>query len=244
LSEPISYVTAFGAGLLSFLSPCVLPLVPGYLSFVSGVNMAAMRSGEATLGAAERRTVLFNAVAFILGFSVIFIALGASATAIGAALLKYLPLLGKVAGVLLILFGIHMTGLIPIKALYSEKRMHVSQKPLGILGAFVVGCAFAFGWTPCIGPILAGILAIAGSQDTVWQGIALLATYSAGLGIPFLLTALGISQFYRFFDSFKHHFRKVEIGSGVLLIIVGLLIATNSLSQLATYFPFLNRFAQ
>lgn len=223
---------AFAAGLLSFLSPCVLPLVPGYLSFVSGVNMAAARAGGPAI-TLDRGLVLTNSLVFVLGFSTVFVLLGASATAVGTLLLAHLPLLSKVAGGLLVLFGLHMTGLIPIKALYQEKRFHVAEKPLGLVGAFLVGMAFAFGWTPCIGPILGGILAVAGTQETVWEGVGLLGAYSAGLGVPFLLTALGIHHFYRFFDRFKQHLRKVEIASGVLLMAVGVLIFTGGLAMLS-----------
>jgi cytochrome c-type biogenesis protein len=233
----IPLYVAFGAGLISFLSPCVLPLVPGYLSFVSGVNMAAARADGGADLALEQKAVLSNALAFVAGFSFVFILLGASATALGSVLLTHLPLLSKVAGVLLVLFGLHMTGLVPLKFLYQEKRVQVAKKPMGLLGAFAVGCAFAFGWTPCIGPVLAGILTIAGSQDTIWQGVALLAAYSAGLGTPFLLAAAGINQFYRFFDGFKRHLRKVEIVSGLLLMAVGVLIFTGSLSFISGLLP-------
>lgn len=244
MASQITVAAAFGAGVLSFLSPCVLPLVPGYLSFVSGVNFAAARADGGAQVAHNRTTVMVNSLAFVLGFSTVFIVLGASATFIGAFLLAYQQILAKAAGVLLILFGIHMTGLVPIKALYQEKRFHVVNKPLGLIGAYVVGCAFAFGWTPCIGPILAGILTVAGSQDSVGQGILLLAAYSAGLGVPFLLAALGISQFFTFFDKFKHHLRKVEIASGLLLVAVGVLIFSDKLSAMAGWFPFLNEFAK
>lgn len=243
MNGQISIFVAFFAGLMSFLSPCVLPLVPGYLSFVSGVNFAAARGDGGAAVLAERKTVILNSLLFILGFSTVFVALGASATAIGTLLLKNLPMLGKVAGAVLFVFGLHMTGLIPIKALYQEKRLHVETKPLGLLGAFVVGMAFAFGWTPCIGPVLAGIMAIAASSDTIWQGVFLLSAYSAGLGVPFMLTAIGISQFYRFFDAFKRHLRKVEIASGVLLMAVGVLIFQGSLAQIQAWFPFLARFS-
>lgn len=239
----ISIFVAFFAGLMSFLSPCVLPLVPGYLSFVSGVNFSAARQDGGAAVMAARSTVLINSLVFVLGFSAVFVALGASATALGTILLKNLPMLGKIAGVVLVLFGLHMTGLIPIKALYQEKRVHVETKPLGLVGAFLVGMAFAFGWTPCIGPVLAGIMAIAASSDTIWKGVFLLAAYSAGLGVPFMLTALGISQFYRFFDGFKRHLRKVEIASGVLLMLVGVLIFQGSLAQIQAWFPFLQRFS-
>ena len=239
----IPLYVAFGAGLISFLSPCVLPLVPGYLSFVSGVNFAAARADGGAEIAANRKTVVSNAAMFVVGFSLVFIALGASATAVGHLISSHLPLLSKVAGALLFLFGLHMTGLIPIKALYKEKRFEVANKPLGMAGALLVGMAFAFGWTPCIGPVLAGILTVAGSQDSIGQGVGLLAAYSAGLGVPFMLTALGIHQFYKFFDGFKQHFRKVEIASGLLLVAIGALIFTGNLTVLAGWFPFLNQFA-
>lgn len=243
MNSELNVAVAFGAGLLSFLSPCVLPLVPGYLSFVSGVNVSGSRADGGAALAASRGTVVANSAMFVLGFSVVFVVLGATATALGSRLNEHLPLLGQIAGVMLVLFGLHMTGLIPIKALYREKRFQVSQKPLGLFGAFVVGCAFAFGWTPCIGPVLGGIMTLAASQEHLSQGIFLLLAYSAGLGVPFMLTALAINQFYRVFDAMKAHFRKVEIISGVLLMAVGVLIFTGSLSSLAGWFPFLNQFA-
>lgn len=248
MTSSVTLSAAFGAGLISFISPCVLPLVPGYLSFVSGVNMAAARSQtEAVQAPSDTRAVLSNSLAFVLGFSAIFIILGASASAIGQLLGAHQGLLSKVAGVLLILFGVHMTGLLPIKALYAEKRFHMVDKPLGLLGAFLVGTAFAFGWTPCIGPVLSAVIGVASQQDTIAEGVLLLAAYSAGLGVPFLLAAVGINQFYRFFDGIKHHLRKVEIGSGVLLVVVGVLMLTNMLTVLSGMLPgllpFLNRFA-
>jgi cytochrome c-type biogenesis protein len=235
MSQNISLGVAFGAGLMSFLSPCVLPLVPGYLSFVSGVNLAAARQVQADGTVAEIPVgpVFGNALFFVVGFSSVFVALGASATALGAMLGTHLPLLSKIAGAMLVLFGLHMTGLLPIKALYAEKRFHVTTKPLGWLGAFLVGCAFAFGWTPCIGPILGGIMTMAATSDQIGEGVKLLSAYSAGLGVPFLLTALLIHRFYAFFDAVKGHFRKVEVASGVLLMAVGVLIFTGKLAQLS-----------
>jgi cytochrome c-type biogenesis protein len=244
MTSSIPFYVAFGAGLMSFLSPCVLPLVPGYLSFVSGVNMASARGDGGVEAGANRKTVVTNAALFVLGFSLVFIALGASATAVGALLHSQAPLLGKIGGGLLFLFGLHMTGLIPIKALYVEKRFQVADKPLGMAGSLLVGMAFAFGWTPCIGPVLGGIMGLAASSDTIGEGVALLATYSAGLGVPFMLTAIGINQFYRFFDGFKQHFRKVEIVAGVMLMAIGALIFSDRLTLLAGWFPFLNQFAQ
>jgi cytochrome c-type biogenesis protein len=239
--DQVSVVTAFIAGLFSFLSPCVLPLVPGYISIISGSSLDQLKAQEKD--SSLFRTVLMNSVLFILGFSITFIALGASATWIGQILVSKMRLLGQIAGLVLIVFGIHLTGLVKINALYKDKRFHNVQKPRGLLGALVLGLAFAFGWTPCIGPILAGILTIASTKQTVTEGMFLLAIYSAGLGIPFLLTSLALNQFLAFYGRFKKHFHAVEVISGALVIAVGLLILTGSLSRLATYFAFLNRFA-
>lgn len=239
--DEVSVFTAFLAGLVSFLSPCVLPLVPGYISIISGSSLDQLKAQEKD--SSLFRTVLMNSILFIVGFSITFIALGASATWIGQILVSKMRLLGQLAGLVLIVFGIHLTGLIKINALYKDKRFHNVQKPRGLLGALVLGLAFAFGWTPCIGPILAGILTIASTKQTVAEGMFLLAIYSAGLGIPFLLTSLALNQFLAFYGRFKKHFHAVEVVSGALVIAVGVLILTNSLSRLATYFAFLNRFA-
>ena len=239
--DQVPIYAAFFAGLISFLSPCVLPLVPGYISIISGSSLDQLKAHgkDSTL----YRTVLMNSILFIVGFSITFIMLGASATWLGQLLISKMRLFGQLAGIVLIVFGVHLTGLIKINALYKDKRFHNVQKPRGMLGALVLGLAFAFGWTPCIGPILAGILTIASTKQTVAQGMFLLAVYSAGLGIPFLLTSLALNQFLAFYGRFKRHFHAVEVISGALVIAVGLLILTNSLSRLATYFAFLNRFA-
>ena len=230
MTSQVPLYTAFFAGLISFLSPCVLPLVPGYLSYISGVSSDQMRAGA---DAATRRRVMINAFGFVLGFSLIFVALGASATALGQLLLDQLDLLSKIAGAVIIVFGLHTMGILRIKWLYMEKRVQLSSKPLGALGAVVVGMAFGFGWTPCIGPILASILAVAATQETMTQGISLLTVYSLGLGIPFLLAGLAINQFFSVFDRLKRHMRWIEIASGLLLIGVGLLMFTNNLTMLA-----------
>jgi cytochrome c-type biogenesis protein len=234
-------LASFAAGLFSFLSPCVLPLVPGYLSIISGSSLEQLKAqqGDASL----RRTVLLNSIMFIVGFSITFILLGASATWIGQMLVSRMKLLGQIAGIVLIVFGIHLTGLVKINALYKDKRFHNVDKPRGVFGALVLGLAFAFGWTPCIGPILAGILTIASTKQTVTEGMLLLAVYSAGLGIPFLLTSLALNKFLAFYGRFKKHFHAVEVASGVLVIAVGVLILTGSLTRLAIWFSFLNRFA-
>jgi cytochrome c-type biogenesis protein len=239
--DNVSVVTAFLAGLVSFLSPCVLPLVPGYISIISGssLDQLKVRAKEASLF----RTVLLNSVMFIVGFSITFILLGASATWIGQVLVSRMRLLGQIAGLILIVFGIHLMGIVKINFLYKDKRFHNVEKPRGLLGALVLGLAFAFGWTPCIGPILAGILTLASTKQTVTQGMFLLGTYSAGLGIPFLLTSLALNKFLSFYSRFKRHFHVVEVVSGALVVAVGLLILTGSLTRLATWFSFLNRFA-
>jgi cytochrome c-type biogenesis protein len=239
--DQVPIYTAFLAGLVSFLSPCVLPLVPGYISIISGSSLDQLKAHEKDTSLF--RTVLTNSVLFIVGFSITFILLGASATWIGQVLASRMRLFGQLAGLVLIVFGIHLTGLIKINALYKDKRFHNVQKPRGMLGALVLGLAFAFGWTPCIGPILAGILTIASTKQTVTEGMLLLAIYSAGLGIPFLLTSLALNQFLAFYGRFKKHFHAVEVVSGALVIAIGILILTGSLSRLATYFAFLNRFA-
>lgn len=240
--EQVNIITAFAFGILSFVSPCVLPIVPGYLSFISGVSFDEMQAVANV--AAVRRRILLNALLFVAGFSVVFIALGASATAVGQFLHEQLATISKVAGVIIVILGLHMTGLVRIPFLNYEKRFHTKGKPLGLLGAFVVGLAFAFGWTPCIGPILAVILAIASQQETIGEGIVLLTAYSLGLGIPFILTGLSLSVFTTVFNRVKMHLRKFEIASGILLILVGILIMTNYLTilsgYLARWFPVLN----
>lgn len=232
-------LAAFVAGILSFLSPCVLPLVPGYVSLISGATVEDLQ-------ASDRRmlgTVMLHSLTFILGFSVVFIALGAVATGVGQFANEYHNLLAKVAGIVVIVFGLHLTGLVKIKALYADKRLHDVKGGSSALGSFAVGFAFAFGWTPCIGPILATILVFAGAQETVFKGVLLLAIYSLGLAVPFLLTSLGVDRFLGFYGRFRRHLHTVEVMSGVLLIAVGVLIFMNNLKVLSGYLAFLNRFA-
>jgi cytochrome c-type biogenesis protein len=248
--ENPSFIAAFVAGVLSFISPCVLPLIPGYLSFISGVTLDDMQgtgaAGTAAV-AASRRRVLIASLFFILGFSFVFISLGAAASAIGQYLMApgtgRLRLLTKVAGAVVIVFGLHTMGVLRIGWLYSEKRVQMDRKPRGLVGAFVVGLAFAFGWTPCIGPILAGILAVAGSKDTVSQGVQLLAVYSLGLGVPFLVTALAINHFFAAFAKIRRHYHKIEIVSGLLLVAIGVLIFTDQFTIIARWLtPYLPTF--
>ena len=235
--ENPTFLAAFAAGVLSFISPCVLPLIPGYLSYISGLTLDEMQGtgdGAMSLGAARRR-VLVASIFFILGFSFVFICFGAAASVVGQYMLERQRLLAKIAAVIVIVFGLHTMGVLRIGWLYSEKRVQVEKKPTSLFGAFFVGLAFAFGWTPCIGPILAGILAIAGTQQTVGQGVQLLAVYSAGLGLPFLLTALAINKFFIVFKRIRKHYHLIEIVSGLLLVVIGLLIVTNRFTLIAKW---------
>jgi cytochrome c-type biogenesis protein len=284
----VPLAAAFLAGLVSFLSPCVLPLVPGYISMLSGIGMEQLRNGEA------RPSGLFSsALAFVAGFSVVFISFGASASAIGSFLLKNRAVLAPVAGALILLFGLHLVGALiklnlrvgiilgvilvalgivvllhqaplfaglgaahffslsiigffgPALARWLNRDVHLRTKAAqpGIWSGFLLGFAFAFGWTPCIGPILATVLALAAASDTIARGVLLLAVYSAGLAIPFLLTALGIGKFMVFYKNFRKYLHAVELFSGALLLFVGGLVFVNKLTWLSTKLTFLNRFS-
>jgi cytochrome c-type biogenesis protein len=232
VSTEVTYITALLAGLLSFISPCVLPLIPGYISFVSGASLDEMR-GPAD--SAARRKVFLTSLAFVAGFSLVFIALGASATAIGKLVARNLPLLSKIAGALIIVFGLHMMGVFRLALLDREKRAQTQRKPTSLPGAMLVGAAFALGWSPCIGPILAGILLIAGSKDTIAEGVLLLAIYSLGLGVPFLLTSLAIDRFFSVTAKIRKHYHTIEIVSGGLLVAIGVLIVTGQLTIIVRY---------
>jgi cytochrome c-type biogenesis protein len=296
----VSILAAFVAGLISFLSPCVLPLVPGYISMLSGIGVEQLRRGEKPRG-----SLIASAFAFVMGFSVVFVAFGASASAVGQFLLQNKNLLAPFAGAIIVLFGLHLIGLlgrIPVRAglivgallalaglavwmrmgddaprlfgpaqlisisliflvgpmltrwlnrdvhfrnLGGQTDQNTSAGPFaGVASGFLLGFAFAFGWTPCIGPILAGVLAMAATTDTVSRGVFMLAVYSAGLAIPFLLTALGINQFLGFYQRFRRHLHVVEVGSGVLLLAVGCLIFVNRLTLLSGKLTFLNGFVK
>jgi cytochrome c-type biogenesis protein len=239
MTHQLSIPIAFIAGVVSFLSPCVLPLVPGYISMLSGATIEELKSGAS---AALMARILRNSLAFIVGFSIVFIALGASATWVGKFLLARRIILNIIAGIVVIIFGLHLTGLVKIPFLYREAKLDTGAPRRGLSGAFVLGFAFAFGWTPCIGPILTAILALAAQRETVFQGMFLLAIYSAGLAIPFLLTSLGLSQFLKVYAGFRKHIQMVEVASGVLLIVLGVLMAFNKLTMISGYFSFLNRF--
>ena len=233
--EPAFILFAFLGGLASFLSPCVLPLVPGYISLISGVSVDKLKEGSGS-----GRAVAISSLLFILGFSLVFIVMGASASAVGQFLNQYRNLLLKIAGVIIIVFGVFLLGLLKIPALYREKRMH-GVGGAGRLGAFLLGLAFAFGWTPCIGPILAAVLVIAATKETVTQGVFLLSVYSLGLGVPFFLTAIALNKFLAFYQGFRRYLQWVERLAGVLLIAIGVLVFTNQLTWLSTYFAFMNR---
>ena len=236
---------AFAAGLISFLSPCVLPLVPGYLSFISGVSFAEIKEKKENTPflRKEKRIILYNSIFFIIGFSMVFILLGATATWIGTFISSKMSILTKLAGVIIIFFGIYMMGLIRPHFLYKEARFQIKDKRFGYAGAVSIGAAFAFGWTPCIGPVLGSILTFAGTMGQVDQGVRMLLVYSLGLGIPFFLTALGVQYFFRFFNRIKKYMGLIEKTSGLVLVAMGVLIFTNSLTLLQAYLPFLNRFA-
>jgi cytochrome c-type biogenesis protein len=283
----VSIFAAFVAGLVSFLSPCVLPLVPGYISMLSGIGVEQLKEGQA-----PRAGLLGSAFAFVIGFSLVFITFGASASAVGSFLVRNRSLLAPIAGALILLFGLHLIGWLikisirvglgiaflfilagvvlslrpgiagPLDAIqfyaiaiifllgptltrWLNRDIHFRKlggQP-GAVSGFLMGFAFAFGWTPCIGPILAGVLAIAATRETIGEGVMLLAFYSAGLAIPFLVTALGIGRFLRFYQKFRRHLHTVEVFSGVLLLAVGGLVFVNRLTWLSGKLTFLNRFS-
>ena len=239
MTQGLSIPIAFVAGVVSFLSPCVLPLVPGYISMLSGESIEELKAGA---GPGLMARIFRNSLAFVVGFSVVFIALGASATAVGNFLVARRTIFNIVAGIVIIVFGLHLTGLVKIPLLYREARLNTGAPKRGLGGSFLLGFAFAFGWTPCIGPILTGILALAAMRETVFQGMFLLGVYSAGLAIPFVLTGVGLGQFMKFYSGFRKHLQVVEIFSGVLLIAIGLLMAFNRLGIISRYLNFLNVF--
>src|SRR5437016_13966019 len=222
-------VIAFAGGLLSFLSPCVLPLVPGYISLMSGVSIDHLKAEG---GSTARRAVILNSLAFNAGLSVIFLALGGTAGLIGSAINNvWVRVIG---GLIIIVFGLHLIGLLKIKYLYKDTRQFSNEKPRGMLGSLTLGIAFAAGWTPCIGPILGGIIGLAATSGG-WKGCLLPpAFYSAGLAVPFLVTGLGFNQFLSFYRKFRRHLHKVEVVSGVVLILIGVLVMSNRVTLLAS----------
>lgn len=217
-AETVTFPAALAAGLLSFFSPCVLPLLPAYFSFITGY------SAEELLAAGTpgvRRRVVLSTLAFVAGFSVVFVLLGASASFLGALTGRYQSAIRIIGGILIILFGIHLTGIIRIPALYTEKRVRLQRRPLHILGAFLVGMAFGAGWTPCVGPLLGSILILASGKETVWQGAGLLSVYSAGLAVPFLIISVFIDRILVFLQKARRVLQYVNMAAGVLLIVVG-----------------------
>lgn len=233
-------IAAFLAGIVSFLSPCVLPLVPGYVSLISGASVEELQNDK------DRKllnTVLLHSLMFILGFSLVFVMLGAAATSAGQLLRAYKKPLTWIAGAVIIVFGLHLTGIVKIKALYADKRLHSVQGGKSPLGAFVIGFAFAFGWTPCLGPIISAILILAGNAQTVPKGVLLLWVYSLGLAVPFLVTSLLIDRFLVFYSRFRKHLHTLEVSSGVLLMALGTLILMGRFTLLSSHLAWLNRFS-
>jgi len=231
----IQDITIFGAvfaGVLSFVSPCVLPLVPPYLGFLAGVSLEQL-TGEGEDGGEATRRVFISAVTFVLGFSTVFVLLGATASFLGQFVRAYIDYLGYIAGAAIIVMGLHFLGLLRIGFLYREARVHVDQKPAGLLGAYVIGLAFGFGWTPCVGPILAAILFVAGTEDTVGRGALLLSAYAIGLGIPFLIAALFAGPFLQFMKRFRKHMGLVEKTMGGVLVLTGVMFLTGQMATLS-----------
>ncbi len=220
----LGVVVAFSAGLFSFLSPCVLPLFPSYVSFITGMSVGDL---TADLTGAARRRVMLHALAFVAGFSLVFVSLGASFSAAGQFLLDYRDLIRRVGGVLIVLFGFYIAGVFKLGLLGRTKQLQLREKPAGYLGSLAVGITFAIGWTPCVGPILGAILSLAGTAETVQRGIGLLIAYSAGLGLPFLLSAVALGSFLRFFKRYRPFIPVMERTAGALLVVVGVLVFTN-----------------
>jgi cytochrome c-type biogenesis protein len=225
-TEAISYPAAFTAGLLSFLSPCVLPLVPAYFTFITGYSLEELTESR---NAEIRKKVFLSTILFVSGFSLVFILMGASASYLGSLIYNYRELIRIIGGVFIIILGVHLTGIIRIRGLDFEKRINVEKKPLHFFGIFIVGMAFGAGWSPCIGPLLGSIIIIAGSQETVWQGIILLGIYSAGLAIPFIIMSVFINFLLIFIKKASRVLQYINTAAGILLIIVGLILVTNKL---------------
>lgn len=230
----VSLILAFSAGLLSFLSPCVLPLVPAYVSYITGTAIEEAESRKSNL------YIFYKSVGFVIGFSIIFITMGASITTLGKIFIKNQPIFRQVSGALIFIFGLHTTGIFKIKLFYREKRFLSFTKTSGAFGAVLMGMAFAAGWTPCVGPILSSILAYAGSMETISRGIILLAFYSLGLAVPFILTALAIDNLSSKIRKLGKYLEVISIISGVLMIIMGILIFTNKIGVMSQYLNLIN----
>jgi cytochrome c-type biogenesis protein len=229
----VSIGAALLAGALSFLSPCVLPLVPPYLCYISGLSLDDLSGEEVVVQGSHRLRVMLAALCFVLGFTTVFVLLGATASAAGQMLRQYMPVLTQIAGIAIVVMGLNFLGLFRLHFLSREKRYHHQAEGVTLIGAYGIGLAFAFGWTPCIGPVLAAILSIAGSSDSVSKGVSLLAIYSLGLGIPFLIAAFSLDSFLGFFRTFRRHMPMVERVMGLLLVITGVMFLTGSMQTLS-----------
>ena len=230
MENSVSFAVAFLAGLLSFLSPCVLPLVPSYLGFVTGMSLDEMTS------APSRKAVLMPALLFVGGFSLVFLIMGASATLLGQMMLRYQDWIARIGGILIIIFGLHLLGILRIMPFLREKRLQLNNKPAGFLGAGVAGIVFGAGWTPCIGPVLGALLTYASARANLGQGLALLLAYSVGLAVPFLAAALATSSFMSASKKFRRWIPVVEKTSGAILLIAGVMLVSGSFSALSAYF--------
>jgi len=226
LTQTVSFPAAFLAGFLSFLSPCVLPLIPAYFTFITGFSLEELTESR---NSEIRKKVFLSTILFVSGFSLVFILMGASASYLGGLIYNYRELIRIIGGILIVLLGVHLTGIIRIRGLDFEKRINMEKKPLHFFGTFIVGMAFGAGWSPCIGPLLGSIIIIAGSQETVWQGIVLLAIYSAGLAMPFVIMSVFINLLLIFIKKASRVLQYVNTAAGILLIIIGLIIVTNKL---------------
>ncbi|HZR45284.1 MAG TPA: cytochrome c biogenesis protein CcdA [Candidatus Manganitrophaceae bacterium] len=233
-TQNISFFIAFSAGFLSFISPCVLPLIPSYVSYITGLSLDELTSPEGK--ARAREVAMKNSLMFILGFSTIFVFFGASATFMGQFFLSNQAIIRRIGGLLIIFFGLYIMGLIKPAILMRDARFHFQSKPAGYVGSYLVGIAFGAGWTPCVGPILGSILLYASTTGSVFTGIELLAIYSLGLGLPLFLSSLGVQTFLVYFKKSARHLRFVSGASGVFLVLVGVLIFTNSLTRLTSFF--------
>lgn len=229
----ISLVAAFSAGLLSFVSPCVLPLVPSYISYITGLSIEQLT--DAGTRSRFKAAIVVNALLFIAGFSVVFIAFGASASFIGQLLITYQDHIRRIGGILIVVFGLYLLGVLNINFLQMEHRFQFRNRPVGYLGSFLIGIAFAAGWTPCVGPVLGTILLYASTTDSLMSGVMLLASYSMGLGLPLFLTALGVDRFLSYFKQARAYLWGVSTISGVLLVVVGVLIYANSLTMVTSF---------
>ncbi len=231
--QQISLFAAFAAGLLSFVSPCVLPLVPSYVSYITGLSLE--RLTDPAERQRFRKSIIINSLLFIAGFSCVFIAFGASASLIGQVLITYQDHIRKIGGVLIVVFGLSLLGMLNIRFLSTEKRMHFGSRPAGYVGSFLIGVAFAAGWTPCVGPVLGTILLYASTTDSLLNGVMLLASYSLGLGLPLFATALGVDRFLSYFKQVRSYLWGVSTVSGVFLVVVGVMIYANSLTMITSF---------